>query len=282
MARPYVVNGARAADQADPRVEAVLEVLTGRSLAEVAAEWRVEPALLGRWVRSFVDAGTAAVTNRPDPDAARQRDRFLAAFAHEVRTPLTVALGWLSLLAHDDVPPHRVATSLQRLHGAVHQLAERTRDVELMATASLGRLRLAPEPVTVTELAARLDPAPEVHGGGRRLSVDPDLFATVLRDLWAAAATAPTPTHRRIEVAHEPPWDVVRVVRHGDPIDARLLQALFEPFDLNDDRTGVTIGLYLVRALVVLHGGSVGVEQDDHTATFWVRIPERPPHGETT
>jgi signal transduction histidine kinase len=275
------VDGARAAENDDPRVAAVLEVLTGCAVAEVAARWRVEPALLGRWVRTFVEAGTAAVTNRPDPDAARQRDRFLAAFAHEVRTPLTVALGWLSLLAHDDVPPERLASSVQRLHDAVHQLAERTRDVELMATASMGRLRLAPERASLAELVGGLDPAPELHGGDRELWVDRELFARVLRDLWSAAATAPAPAHRRVEVAHEAPWDVVRVVRHGDPIDARLLQALFEPFDLNDDRTGVTIGLYLVRALVVLHGGSVGVEQDDHTTTFWVRIPERPPHGET-
>jgi signal transduction histidine kinase len=52
-----------------------------------------------------------------------------------------------------------------------------------------------------------------------------------------------------------------------------VLQALFDPFDLNDDATGITIGLYLARALTVAHGGTVGVEQDDHGGVLWVRIP---------
>ena len=55
-----------------------------------------------------------------------------------------------------------------------------------------------------------------------------------------------------------------------------MLQALFEPFDTNDDDTGVTIGLYLARALTVAHGGTLGVEQDEHGAALWVRIPRRP------
>ena len=55
--------------------------------------------------------------------------------------------------------------------------------------------------------------------------------------------------------------------------DPEVLQALFEPFDLNDDDTGVTIGLYLARALTVAHGGTVGVDQDEAGAVLWVRVP---------
>ncbi|MGN6300947.1 MAG: hypothetical protein ACTHN8_07620, partial [Angustibacter sp.] len=109
-ARPHVVSGrrslpgGRSARLAEPRVAAqaavdlrvsmVLAVLAGRSVEDVAHEWDVESSLLHRWVRDFLVAGTAVVTNRPDPDDARQRDRFLAAFAHELRTPVAVARGW--------------------------------------------------------------------------------------------------------------------------------------------------------------------------------------------
>jgi signal transduction histidine kinase len=54
-----------------------------------------------------------------------------------------------------------------------------------------------------------------------------------------------------------------------------VLTALFEPFDLNDDSTGVTIGLYLARALVVAHGGTLGADQDESGAVLWIRIPDR-------
>ncbi len=66
-------------------------------------------------------------------------------------------------------------------------------------------------------------------------------------------------------------------MRDADPIEPHVLQALFEPFDLNDDATGVTMGLYLARALAVAHGGTIGVEQDDHRAVLWVRVPQRSP-----
>lgn len=273
MVRPYVVDGARAEEQVDPRVAAVLEVLGGRPAAEVATRSGVEAALLRRWVRGFVDAGTAQVTNRPTADVAQQRDRFLAAFAHEVRTPLTVAQGWTSLLADGAVPPHQVATSIERLGTALEQLVERTLDVELMAAASLGRLDLTLETVCVADL---LDGSQRVTGGELPLTVDPTMFRTVLRDLWAAAGGEPAPRERRVEVEEAGPWVEVRVVRSGDPIDPTVLRALFEPFDLNDDATGVTIGLYLARALTVAHGGTLGVDQDDRGATFWVRVPAQP------
>jgi signal transduction histidine kinase len=273
-----VLRGGRADEIPDPRVSAVMEVLAGHAPAEVAQRWAVDPALLHRWVRSFVDAGTAPVTNTPDPDAARQRDRFLAAFAHELRTPLSIALGWTGMLVEGDVPPSAVARTAERLHESLGRMAERTRDVELLAAASLGRLTLSTGRVTVGELAARLPDVGDVLGEGPdvELTVDPDLFGLVLRDLWSAAASRPEPRSRRLEVATVAPWVELRIVRDADPIDPSVLQALFEPFDLNDDGTGVTIGLYLARALTVAHGGTVGVEQDEGGAALWVRVPHRP------
>jgi signal transduction histidine kinase len=273
--RPHLVDKENA--ETDPRVAAVLEVLGGVSTAEVAQRWSVESAVLHRWVRAFVDAGTAQVTNRPDPQAANQRDRFLAAFAHELRTPLTVAQGWVAMLLDEELPAELTGT-VDRLSDALGRLAERTFDVELLAAASLGRLRITPEPVTVGALASDLPGLTAVEGDGAdtEVTVDPTLFRRVLRDLWEAARARPTPRSLRLEVGAKPPWVELRVVREADPIDPAVLQALFDPFDLNDDATGVTIGLYLARALTVAHGGTLGVEQDEHGAVLWVRIPLRP------
>jgi signal transduction histidine kinase len=270
-----VLRGGRADGDDDPRVSAVLEVLGGEAPAEVARRWALDTSLLHRWVRAFVDAGSAQVTNRPDPALARQRDRFLAAFAHEVRTPLTVAQGWLQMLREGDLPPAAAARSLSRLGEALERLAERTRDVELLAAASLGRVRVSPAPVRVGDLVADLEGLSGLTADVADVvvTVDPDLFGRVLRDLHDAGSLPPTPRSLRLEVHTASPWVELRVVREADPIEPRLLQALFEPFDLNDDATGVTIGLYLARALTVAHGGTLGVDQDETRATFWVRVP---------
>lgn len=275
--RLRAIHGGRADDPEDARVAAVLDVLGGEPSPVVAKRWSVDPALLGRWVRAFVDAGTAQVSNQPGEQAARQRDRFLAAFAHEMRTPLSVAKGWAAMLQADVLPAASVPKILDQLSGALERLTERTIDVELLAACSLGRLRTKPSRTTVAQLCAGLvDPA-QVGGDGAdvELEVDPEHFPRLLRDLWQAGSSTPRPRSLRLETERLDLWVEIRVVRDADPIDTAVLQALFDPFDLNDDGTGVTIGLYLARALAVAHGGSIGVEQDEHHAVLWVRVPQR-------
>ncbi len=262
-------------DPVETRVPAVLEVLRGRPTAEVATTWHVDADRLADWVRTFVEAGTAKVTDQPAAAAAQQGDRFLAAFAHEVRTPLSMAQGWVAMLADADVPADQTSDSLHRLHAALERLAERAFDVELMAELLLGRLALAPQLVSVSALAAALDDLDGVGGLGGTVEVvvDPALVRRVLRDLWHAAAASPRPRGRRLEVRRVGPWLELRVVREGAPVEAEAFRSMFEPFDVNADGTGVTIGLHLARELAAAHGGAVGAEEATDHSVFWVRIP---------
>jgi len=262
-------------DPVEARVPAVLEVLRGRPTAEVATRWHVDADRLADWVRVFVEAGTAQVTDQPAAEAADQRDRFLAAFAHEVRTPLSMAQGWVAMLADGDVPVDQARDSLHRLHAALERLTERTFDVELMAELLLGRLALAPQLVPVSALAAELDDLDGIGGlgGAVEVVVDPALLRRVLRDLWHAAAASPRPRARRLEVHRVGSWVELRVVREGAPVEAEAFGALFQPFDVNADGTGVTIGLHLARTLAAAHGGAVGAVEADDGAVFWVRVP---------
>lgn len=263
-------------NRTDQRVTAVLQVLAGEPRSQVARRWSVEPAVLDRWVHAFVEAGSGQLANRPDPRAAAHRDRFLAAVAHELRSPLTIAQGWLGLLMDDDVPVAVTQRSLARLDTALRSLAERITDLELLAASSLGRVSLSTTVLGVGELVPALADLGVTTGAGMEIEVevDPDRFTRVLRDLWQAAATAPVPRSLRLEAASVPPWVELRVVRDADPVDPRVLHAWFEPFEANDDATGVTIGLYLARALTVAHGGTIGVDQDQDGAVLWVRLPD--------
>ncbi len=262
----------------DPRVRAVLEVLSGEPADQVATRWSVEPVLLGRWVRAFVEAGTAQVTNRPVGDIARQRDRFLSTFMHGLRGPLAVAQMWVGLLRDMPRDPASVAEIAAHLQDTLDQLDEKAYDVELLTAAMLGRLELATRPVLVRDLIGALTPAPlDVGGEGDQVEVDvdPALFTRILRDLWSAASTSgTTPRRVTLEVESVHPWVELRIVREGDPIDPSVLHAIFEPFDRDDDSATVTVGLYLARALTVVHGGTIGVEQDEQQTVFGIRIPD--------
>ena len=275
--RPTVVRDATTGESSDPRIQAVLEVLAGESSLTVAQRWSVEEALLLRWLRAFVEAGTAQVTNRPVGEIARQRDRFLTTFMHGLRTPLAVAQMWVGLLTdspHDGATTTEIAAHLQ---ASLDQLDERATDVELLTAAMLGRLVLEARRIAIGSLTRALEPVLH-HVGGEgadvEVSVDPTLCSRILRDLWAAAHSGSAPRSVRLEVETVSPWIEVRVVREGDPLDPAVLHAMFEPFDRDDDSAQVTVGLYLARALSVVHGGTIGVEQDHRRTTFAVRIPD--------
>ena len=267
----------RRTGEVDMRVSMVLDVLGGRSVADVAQDWDIESSLLHRWLRDFLAAGSAVITNRPDPEEARQRDRFLAAFAHELRTPVAVARGWAMVLAEGDVPEDEVADSLMRLSDALNRLSEHIHDVELSASVSLGRIRVNIEPVDVAALCQELDGSPGVRrGADLTVNGDPRLLSRVLRDLWATAHREPAPESVVIDVVETDAWHEIRIVREGAPIGPTVLKALLDPFDANDDATGVTIGLYMARALTVAHGGFLGAEGDDQRTVLLARLPREP------
>lgn len=286
----HLPQGEPGAHQVDPRVAAqaavdlrvsmVLSVLGGRPVEDVAREWDIESSMLHRWVRDFLVAGTAVITNRPDPDEARQRDRFLASFAHELRTPVAVARGWAMALADGDVPPSQVDSAHGRLADALDRLSEHILDVELSTSASLGRIPVRIEPVPVATLCESLAGCAGVRiGAEQTVDADPRLLGRVLRDLWATAHREPEPDNVAIDVIATGSWQEIRVVREGTPISPLVLRALFDPFGSNDDATGVTVGLYLARALTVAHGGFLGAEGDDDRTVLLVRLP-RQPRGE--
>lgn len=261
----------------DPRVSMVLRVLGGRPVDDVAQEWDLDPALLDRWVRDFVVAGSAAITNRPDPDAARQRDRFMTAFAHELRTPLAAARGWAMLLCLGEVPDEQMADAHQRVLDALGRLHAHVMDVELAAAVSLGRVGLNIQRVEVAGLARELAGNPGVRGGAHLVvHADPELLGRVLRDLWTTAHREPAPDRVYIEVVEAGSWHEIRVVREGAQIGPIVLKALFDPFEANDDTTGVTLGLYTARALTVAHGGFLGAEGEDQRTVLLARLPREP------
>jgi len=261
-------------DDVDMRVSMVLAVLRGSSVEDVAQEWDIESSLLHRWVRDFLVAGSAVITNRPDPDEARQRDRFLAAFAHELRTPVAVARGWAMLLEDGEVPEDEVAGSLERLSEALTRLSEHIDDVELTASVSLGRIRVNIEPLDVASLCQELAGSPGVRrGADLTVNADPRLLSRVLRDLWATAHREPAPASVVIDVVEAGAWHEIRIVREGTPIGPTVIKALIDPFDTNDDATGVTIGLYMARALTVAHGGFLGAEGDAQSTVLLARLP---------
>ena len=247
----------------------------------------------------FLAVLTASITViwnslRSEVEARRRQDTFLALVSHQFKTPLAS----LRLAVESIVLRRTDAAETERLAGRAIDDVQRLEDLvsNILESARLdeGRVELRRQSLPLARLVGQT--ADRVGERARRLNVQltvdvpPDLHVladpvaadAVMRNLLENAVASVGPTGggtvtvtAKVEGAH-----VAAAVRDSgvgfDPADA---PALFEKFGAaaagyrSDGRTG--LGLYIVRRLMQLGGGSVRAESEGvgQGATFTVLWP---------
>jgi two-component system, OmpR family, sensor kinase len=222
----------------------------------------------------------------------RQRE-FVADASHELRTPLTSVLANLELLAEqvDDEDAQAAVASALR---SSHRMRRLVADLLLLARADAGRS--APHrPVdlaqVLVEVAAELEP---LAGRGERhltiaahepLVIDgarDELHRLALNLIENALRHTPAGTHVHAALTGAGDDVVLTVEDDGPGIPDELRPRLFERFvrGRGDSGGGSGLGLSIVRAVAVAHGGSVAVEHaPSGGARFVVRLPRAPAHA---
>lgn len=110
--------------------------------------------------------------------------------------------------------------------------------------------------------------------------IDPGRFGQVITNLLGNALKHGSSTCR-VRVSLEENGDGLRlsVANDGPPIPPDVQATLFEPFRRGgeqQDRTGLGLGLFIVRAIARAHGGDVAVTSTEEAGTaFVVWFPKR-------
>jgi PAS domain S-box-containing protein len=232
---------------------------------------------------------------RADAEKAnRLKDEFLATLSHELRTPLNAVIGWSRMLGSgrlDRESAKHAQEVIERNAWAQKQIIEDILDVSRVITGKLP-LNLGPVDV-ITMIDAALDavrPAMEakeiqidtvIDAGLKMVSGDADRLQQVVWNILSNAAKF-TPNGGRVEisVSQTTTHVQIQVKDTGPGIDPEFLPYVFERFRQADGSTtrkhgGLGLGLAIVRHLVELHGGTIGVENrpEGRGATFTVRLP---------
>lgn len=227
--------------------------------------------------------------------ASRAKDDFLATVSHELRTPVNAVLGWVSMLSQrvlDEGRTRSAISAIERNARAQVTLIEDLLDVSRFLTGGV-RLELSPVDLSETvlgavdafQLAARSkniditfrieEHLPSVMGDGARLR----------QVLWNLVSNAVkfTPESGRIDIAARRDGHhavAITVTDSGDGIDPAFLPHVFDRFRQGDPSTtrehsGLGLGLWIVRHLVELQGGTVTAESGGRNqgASFTVRLP---------
>lgn len=227
-------------------------------------------------------------------EASRKND-LITYLAHDLKTPLTSVVGYLSLLEEaPDMPSEQRAKYVHitlekalRLEKLINEFFEITR-------YNLQQIVLEKETVDVgfmlLQMTDEFFPVLHEHGNTVKLELpenagevkvyaDAEKLARVFNNILKNAVAYSYPD-TEIVVRFEEREGRVRIFfqNSGRTIPKQKLDSIFEKFfRLDDARTtnsgGAGLGLAIAKEIVTLHGGTITAESDNEITTFLVELP---------
>jgi signal transduction histidine kinase len=268
-----------------------------RPLRELtAATQDIARGELGRQVpvRSRDELGALASSfNRMSADldkSTRLRKQMTADVAHDLRTPLSLILGYTEALSDGKLPGDpEIYTVMHREAQHLNRLID---DLRLLSLADAGELPLNRTPISPVVLLERAASAFRAQAAAKDITlrldaagdlppvdVDPERIAQVLGNLLSNGLRHTPPGGQIVLSAAAPDGSVLlRVHDTGPGIDPADLPYIFNRFyraDKSRAEAGESgLGLSIARSLVEAHGGSISAESaPSQGATFSIWLP---------
>ncbi len=258
---------------------------------------RMADTLVERMQEKEAEARRKEAEAREKELEAKRQEDFTAAFAHELKTPLTSIIGYADMLgtmqlseAEKNEAAYYIFRQGKRLESLSHKLLE---------LVSMDKQELQRKPVSARELEENLRETMRpifeskgIHGKitleKARLLVDKDLWLSLLYNLLDNAVKAVEPggfillKGSRTGEGYE-----FKVVDNGRGIPEEEIARITEAFYMVDKSRsrkegGAGIGMALCQKIVTLHGGGLQIESHPGEGTVVrVTIPEEEEVGGT-
>lgn len=227
-------------------------------------------------------------------EADKRKNDMIVYLAHDLKTPLTSVIGYLSLLSDEPQISEEnrkkyTAVALersQRLEILINEFFDITRfsltsltleeqriDLSLMLNQTLSEF----EPILSEQgLAAKAEIQPNVS-----LLCDPDKLERVFDNLLRNAASYAYPdTEIKLSMSADDKTVTVICENSGRTIPREKLDRIFEQFFRADSARssktgGAGLGLAIAKEIVTLHGGEISAFSENERVVFTVKIPRK-------
>nr|WP_196007962.1 HAMP domain-containing sensor histidine kinase [Clostridium tyrobutyricum] len=227
-------------------------------------------------------------------DAEQRKNDLVVYLAHDIKTPLTSVIGYLSLLDEaPDMPPKQkakyVGITLEkayRLEQLINEFFEITRFNLQTIFLNKGKINLL---FMLQQMADEFYPMLTPQGkqvsvnvpNGLTLWGDADKLARVFNNILKNAI-AYSYENGVIDIAAEEQDKniVINFTNHGNPIPQEKLETIFEKFfRLDTSRStntgGAGLGLAIAKEIVNAHGGNIFVQSNTEKTVFTVVLPQK-------
>ena len=213
----------------------------------------------------------------------KERELFVGALGHDLRNPVqAISLAANALARRADMPEvarkpvARIAASADRLNDLISELLD-------FASSQHGAIPIKPEKCDLQEIAADVIAEIKLARPDRDIRVEPQgvcdgrcdraRMAQVFQNLLVNAVEhgdPKAPITVRTGCRNDEVW---AAVANRGAIPAEERGGIFEPFRRRATSKGLGLGLYIARALVEAHGGTIGVECQNDETVFLIKLP---------
>ena len=225
-------------------------------------------------------------------EASRKND-LITYLAHDLKTPLTSVIGYLSLM--DEAPDMPEAQKARYVHITLDKacrLEKLINEFFEITRYNLQQIILEKETIDLyymlVQMADEFYPVLSARGNTIRLSVGEDMtvygdsekLARVFNNILKNAVSY-SYENTEIEIGAEKVEDGLKITfrNRGKTIAREKLEFLFEKFFRMDEARathtgGAGLGLAIAKEIVTLHGGTITAESENEVTTFCVILPE--------
>ena len=225
-------------------------------------------------------------------DAEQRKNDLVVYLAHDIKTPLTSIIGYLSLLSEaPDMPPEQkakyVGITLEkayRLEQLINEFFEITRFNLQTIVLNKEKINLLLMLQQMTDefypiLAPQRKQVSVDVPDGLTLWADADKLARVFNNILKnAIAYSYDDSVIEISAKQQDKYIVITFTNQGNPIPKEKLKTIFEKFYRLDsarstNNGGAGLGLAIAKEIVNAHDGTISVESDTEKTTFTVKLP---------
>ncbi len=232
-------------------------------------------------------------------EGEKKKDDMVLFLAHDLKTPLTSIVAYLSMLdGNPDMPKEEREKYIHIAMEKSLRLGELIQEFFDITRYNLQNIELEPVEIDLSMMLEQL--ADELYGVLRdknlvcqvaaeeNLTVygDPDKLARVFDNILRNAISYCYP-NTAIEIAAMKKQGEIEIVftNQGDKIPGVMLQTIFEKFYRVDGSRssgtgGAGLGLAIAKEIVELHGGRIMARSDDLCTRFVVNLPIPEESGE--